>query len=189
MPTRRRFLHRALSPLTVTFLSGCGTVLGPDEVRISTAQLQQALSRQLPQHFSAGILEMDAQVGKLSMLPEDNRVAVEVGFEASGALLPRSYPGSFELLFGVRYMASDRSLRANRLQARKLQVPGMPTAAVGPLERALPVVARVLLGEDVVLHRLSERDGQRLAAMGRQPGDIQVTADGLLIRLVPATTN
>lgn len=182
MPTRRLLL--CALPAALLALSGCGTLLGPDEVLIPTAQLQQAVSRQLPQHFSAGLIEMDARLGRLQLLPQEDRVSVEVAFDTSGPLLAQTYSGRFDLVFGVRYEPSDRTLRATQLQARGFELPGVPAGAAGGLQRALPVIARILVGDDLVLHRLSPSQGERLDKIGRQPDQIRVTPDGLLIKLV-----
>lgn len=184
MPTRRLLL-RTLAPLVpLLVLPGCGTLLGPDEVLIPRAQLETALARQLPQHFSAGLFELDARLGRLQLLPQDNRVAVEVGFDTSGPLMPQVYSGRFDLVFGVRYEPSDRSLRATQLQARAFELPGAPAGLASGLERALPVIARILVGDDLVLHRLSASQGERLARIGRRPDQIRVTPEGLLVKLV-----
>lgn len=181
MPTRRSLLLHAGSLLA---LAGCADLVTPDEVLVPTAQLQAALDRQLPRQVSAGLVDLKASTGGLRMIPEEDRMAARIAFDLGGPLLPRSYPGTFELRFGVRYEHADRSLRAHRLEARELQSPGLPAGAASGLERALPVVARLLLGEDVVLHRLGEREARKLEALGRQPGELRVTPEGLRIRLV-----
>lgn len=188
MTTRRALLHTLTPLVALLALPGCGSLIGPDEVLISQAQLQGALSRQLPQHFSAGFLELDARLGRLQLLPQENRLAVGVEFDTSGPLLPRPYTGRFDLVFGVRYEPSDHTLRATQMQARAFELPGAPAGVSNGLERALPLIARVLVGEDLVLHRLSARQGERLARIGRRPDQIRVTPEGLLVSLVSSGT-
>ncbi len=181
MSSRRVLLLQASALL---LLAGCGDLITPDELLIPSAQLQAAVDRQLPRTVSAGLFDLQAKVGALRMLPEEDRMAARVAFDMGGPLLGKSYAGSFDLRFGVRYEPSDHSLRATRMETRDLQAPGLPASATAGLERALPVMARLLLGDDVVLHRLGEREARKLDALGRQPGDISVTREGLRVRLL-----
>ena len=71
MPTRRLLLRTLAPLLPLLVLPGCGTLLGPDEVLIPRAQLETALAKQLPQHFSAGLFELDARLGRLQLLPQE----------------------------------------------------------------------------------------------------------------------
>jgi hypothetical protein len=180
-PERRRFLLGLLIPTSAALLaSACGGLGGPPgSYTVTAAQLQDALASRVPRHHSiAGLLDLEARITGLRLLPEENRVAAQVGFEAGGPLLARSFPGRFELLFAPRYEPSDQTLRATRLQVRGLSVPGLPTAFAAPLERSLPAIARLLAGEDLVLHQFRAVDLSRLRI---QPGDIQVTPRGLQV--------
>jgi hypothetical protein len=187
-PERRRFLLHLLIPSSAVLMASACSGLGgpPGSYTISAAQLQDALTARVPRHHSiAGLLDLEARITGLRFLPEENRVAAQVGFEAGGPLLPRSFPGRFELLFAPRFEPSDSSLRASRLQVQGLSVPGLPSAFSAPLERSLPVLARLVAGEDLVLHQFRAADLRRLKSMGIQPGDIQVTPQGLQVGVAP----
>jgi hypothetical protein len=188
-PERRRFIQRLLVPTSAALLaSACGGLGGPPgSYTITAAQMQDALASRVPRHHSiAGLLDLEARITGLRLLPEENRVAAQVGFEAGGPLLARSFPGRFELLFAPRYEPSDQTLRATRLQVRGLSVPGLPAAFAGPLERSLPVLARMMAGEDLVLHQFRAADLRRLKMLGVQPGDLQVTPRGLQVGALSA---
>ncbi|TFY96931.1 DUF1439 domain-containing protein [Ramlibacter rhizophilus] len=185
-PTRRRVLGRLAWPLAAAALAGCAGFPGaPTRYRISAAQLEESLRERVPlRHSMGGIVEVTARVDGLRMLPEREQVAAQVKFESSGPLLPQSFHGSFDLLFGLRWEPSDHSLRAHQLELRSLRLPMVVGRSAQLLEAALTAVSRQLIG-DVVLHRLSPREVQRLRGWGLRPDTIDVTPDGLELGFAP----
>ncbi len=186
-PLPRRHLLRAALAAPLLPLAGCALLpQAGDSYLVPLTRLEQSLVGRAPRTYSAaGLVDLQARVQRLRLLPEANRLAAEVSFDAAGPLLPRLMAGTFDLLFALRYEPSDQTLRAHQLQVQSLKLPSLPAGAVGALERAMPALARVALGDDVVLHRLEPRDVQRLAMVGLQPGAITVTPEGLRIAYAP----
>ena len=94
-----------------------------------------------------------------------------------------AYDGRFALEFGLRYEASDRSLRAHQLELRALDLPGLPAQGLAMLQAALPQVLRQAVGE-LVLHTLRPQDLALADSLGLQPGAITVTRQGLEVGFI-----
>jgi hypothetical protein len=156
----------------------------PAGYRVSTAQMQEAIGQRFPRRYPVqGLLNLEVQTPKLTMLPAENRLRAEMPVEAAGPALNRSHQGSFEVDFGLRYEASDRTLRAHQLRLSKLNFPSLQPSVVALLNTYAPTLGDELLKE-VVLHRLEPKDLAPLDNMGMQPGAITVTATGLVVGMV-----
>jgi len=156
----------------------------PAGYRVSTAQMQEAMGQRFPRRYPVqGLLNLDVQTPRLKMLPDENRLRAEMPVEAAGPALNRSHQGSLEVDFGLRYEASDRTLRAHQLRLSKLNFPSLQPSVVALLNTYAPTLGDELLKE-VVLHRLEPKDLAPLDKMGMQPGAIAVTPSGLVVAMV-----
>ena len=151
---------------------------------VSLDQMQQAVAQRFPRRYPVqGLLNLDLQTPRLRLLPEQNRLRAEMAVEAAGPALNRVHQGSFDVEFGLRYEASDRTLRAHQLRLARLSFPTLQPKVVEMLNTYAPVLADQSLRE-VVLHELTPKDLAAVDAMGMQPGPITVTRNGLVIGLV-----
>ena len=157
----------------------------PPHYTVSAEQLQLAVAQRFPLRYPvAGLLNLDLQAPKLSLLPAQNRVSAEMAVEAAGPALERSHSGAFEVDFALRYEASDRTLRAYQLRFKRLRISGLQPAASIMLNSYGPALAEQSL-QEVVLHQLRPQDLDLADVMGLQPGRITVTDKGLKIDFVP----
>lgn len=180
-----------------TFLAGGGSltlgVLGysagarastQPSYRVSTETLQRVIAERFPVRYAvADLFTLDVDAPRLRMLPELNRLASELALRAAGPALRRSYTGSFDIDFRLRYEASDQSIRAHDLRAHSFRLPGLEPGALKLLDTYGQALAQQALLE-VVLHRLRPRDLALADAMGLQPGDVTVTPDALVIGFI-----
>lgn len=148
---------------------------------VTTAQLQDAIAKRFPVRKRAGgLLDMTVQAPQLRMLTDTNRLGAAMAVEAAGPALRRAYPGTFDLDFGLRYEASDMTIRAHELKVNTLQFEGLPTQASMLLSGYGPQLAEQAL-QGAVLHQLKPQDLALPDSMGVQPSSITVTAKGLVI--------
>ncbi len=180
---RRTSLTILASLLAGAVAAGRTWAAGP-AYRVSLRQLEQALQERFPLRYPvAGLFDVVLAVPRLRLLPEVNRVAGDLPVQVAGPALRRRYGGELGLDFGLRYEASDRTIRAHGLRVRSLDVPQLTGQAAALLQQAGSDLAEQALLE-VVLHRLDPRDLALTDAMGLQPGDITVTETGLVIGFV-----
>ncbi len=162
-------------------------VPGGPGYKVSAEQLQQAVARRFPRRYLVGgLLDLTAQVPRVRLLPEQNRLGAEMVVEAAGLALGRSYTGTFDLDFALRYEASDLSIRAHQLRFNSLRFAGLPPDLAELLNAYGLALAQQTLRE-VVLHQLTPQDLALPNGLGLQPGSITVTAKGLVIGFVAKT--
>ena len=147
--------------------------------KVSAAQLQQAVAQRFPLRYPVrGLLDLNVQAPRLRLLPAQNRLGTEMVVEAVGPALRRSYTGTFDLDFALRYEASDQSIRAHQLRVNSLHFDGLAPGPSELLNVYGPALAAQTLHE-VVLHQLQPQDLALPDAMGLQPDSITVTPQGL----------
>ena len=179
-----RMQRRALLILATGLTLGVSACAASTAFTVSSGQLQQALARRFPLRYAlgGGLLELNVQTPQLRLLPEQNRLATDTVLDAGGPALGRSYGGTLDMDFALRYEASDRSIRAHGLHVNSLNLNGLPPRAAQQLNAYAPVLAERLLGE-VVLHQLSAQELALPETMGLEPS-ITVTPKGLRISFV-----
>lgn len=182
---QRRFL--LTMPLWLSLGSACSALASPGKqpgYTVSAEQLQQAVAERFPLRYPmGGLLDLNVQAPRLRLLPDTNRLATDMVVQAAGPVLRRSYTGAFEVDFGLRYEASDQTIRAHQLRVNALRFPDLPPGPAELLNAYGPALAEQTL-QDAVLHQLRPQDLALPDAMGLQPDSITVTAQGLAITFV-----
>jgi hypothetical protein len=153
--------------------------------RISAAELHKALSARFPVRLGlAGLLELDVSAPGLLLLPARNKLGASLLAEASGPALRRMQTGEMDLVFALRYEASDQTLRAHQLEVLDVRMPGLSADGLQALQRVLPAVAREAVGE-IVMHRFTPRELALPDTMGFEPEKVTVVDDGVVIGFRP----
>ena len=185
-----------LSALSIAFSAPMAALAQGDDDRsrqppgypVSLAQLQQAVAKSFPRRYPVqGMLDIDLQTPRLQLLPDENRLRAAMLVHAAGPALNRAHEGTFDVDFGLRYEASDRTLRAHQLRLARLKFPTLQPRVEEMLNLYAPRLADQSLRE-VVLHELEPKDLAMLDTLGMQPGEITVNRKGLMIALVPKTS-
>ncbi len=153
--------------------------------KVSKDKLQQAVGERFPRKYPArNLFDITLQVPQLRMLPEQNRMGVQVPVGLAGQALNRAYTGLFDVDFGLRFEPSDLSLRATQLRVNTLSFDNLAPGPAALLAAYGPQLAEQSL-QDVVLHQLKPQDLALPDGMGLQPDKITVTAQGLSISFAP----
>jgi len=149
-------------------------------IRISAAQLYEAMARRFPQRFGLpGVVELEVSAPRLLLLPARNKLGASLVAQPSGAF--RSVrPGDLDLVFAVRYEATDRTLRGWRPEVLDFHFPDLAPDATQALRALLPALSRDIAA-DVVLHRFTPGELALPDTMGLEPRDVTVLDDGLLV--------
>jgi len=165
-------------------LTATQTVQAQPSFTVSEKQLQQELAQRFPMRYPiAGLLDLEVQTPRLSLLPRQNRLSAKMSIEAAGPALGRTHSGTFDVDFALRYEASDHTIRAYQLKFQNLQISQLPPQASELLNVYGPAIARQALHE-VVLHQLRPQDLALAENLGMQPDNITVTDKGLVIGFV-----
>lgn len=183
MTLRRQFLQWAGA---FALAQGMPTgVAAQPRYTVSADQLRQALARRFPLRYAvAGLFELEILAPLLRLMPEQNRVGAELPLQAAGPALRRTHGGDVDLDFALRYEPGDRSIRAHAVRVNAVRLPSLPRDAAALIDAyARASAQRAML--EIVLHTLRPQDLALADTMGFEPGEITVSADGLVIGFVP----
>jgi hypothetical protein len=152
---------------------------------VTTAQLGDMLRPHFPVSYPVpGFLTLAVRRPRLTMRPQTNRVDADMDVTAQGPALNRVQSGRLGVGFALRYEPSDRSIRAHQLRVNSLSFPGLRPEAEALIQIYGPALAESAL-QEVVLHRMQDKDLAVLDVLGLRPGRITVTETGLRIGFEP----
>lgn len=183
--TSRRHACLLAGTLLAVAATGCTTLFAPRSIEVPQARIEQWVAARLPYSTRlADVFDVTVAVPRLRLLPEANRVAADVAVSLDEPLLRLAWRGSVTLAAGLRFEVADNSVRLTNVQVERLQLNGLPPALKSRVEQAGARLADALL-RDRAVYTLRPQDVQAMQAYGQHPGELRVTASGLLITLVP----
>ena len=104
---------------------------------------------------------------------------------SGGNAIAARLAGSLLVSEGLRFEASDNTIRLVDVRVERFVIDGLPASWQRQLDRLGKPLARGLL-EDQVLYTLRPKDVAALEGRGLRPGDLRVTSSGIEITLLPA---
>lgn len=162
-------------------LAGCASV--PRTIEVPREKLQAALDRRFPaQARFLELLEVQLTAPLLQLQPESNRLRTGFGLQMSDRITRRALQGNLDLNFGLRYDASDASIRLADVRVERLDLRGLPEQWASYFTRLGPFITEKML-EDVRLHSFTPQELNR--AQGWTPSELRVTSTGVRITLQP----
>lgn len=179
-PTTRRALF-GLASAAALALGGCAS-LAPRELVLSQAELQSLLERQFPrQQRMLELLDVTLLRPQVRLVPERNRIVTALELSATERLSQRIVRGSVAFEHGLRYEASDATVRLADVRVEDLKLDLAGTPLVGALSRLGTLLAERAL-DDFVLHRLGEQRRDALRRAGLETATFAVSARGIELR-------
>ncbi|MBW8779052.1 MAG: hypothetical protein JF585_07525, partial [Burkholderiales bacterium] len=166
-PVGRRYRRRAVLRVSVAagalwagvlvllaLLSGCAGLLGTHDVDISESQLTLLLARQFPMERKvAEVIDLSVTNPVLTLLPAGNRVGTELDVAAVDRLFGNTATAHVKLDYGLRFQASDHTIRMTGVRVRELTLASGSSNLRGAAQRIGGLVAENAL-EDLVLYRM-----------------------------------
>jgi hypothetical protein len=178
MKTRRSLL---VATAALGLLAGCATV--PRTVEIPHEKLQAALAKRFPINERVlQLLDLQVSTPTLQLLPESNRLRVDMALTGSDRLARRQMQGGLALSFSPRWEAADASIRMGDVRVERFDLQGLPEVLQSQLQRLGPVLAERAL-EGTALHTF--RPDEMEKARGYVPSELRVTSTGLRVTLQP----
>jgi hypothetical protein len=184
---KRRHLPFALAGLLAgalrpTRAAGLGEVR---TISVGAADLARALEQHFP--LQLRVLELaDARATRprLRLLPEVNRLAIDVDLLLTERVLGAGASGRMAFDAGLRFDAADPAIRLTQPRVRSFQFDGLPpqlAASVTPIGREL---AEQWL-DALAVYRPRPEDLRSAELLGYRPGAITVLADAVRLTLEP----
>lgn len=182
---RRRLLVLVLA-LPALGARSAAAQFRPIDYLIPKATLAAQVAKRFPYtHDLAGnLITLELLKPRLSMVPAANRIATDLDLKLVAPALGIASNGTLGVDFGLRYEASDRTIRMTQPKLRSVRLDGVPPQYQSWLDRNAPRLIELLL-DDYVLHQVGERELAMAAAFGYEPGSFKVTAQGLNVTLNP----
>lgn len=187
-PRRFALATRHITLLATTLLvAACARVFVPNTISLSETRLQELIARQVPaqtRRIEPFVVRIAAPL--LTLLPEQDRLAVELQVSVTSDLLPLPpLSGAMFVTQRLRYEPSDHTIRLVDVQVARFAVGGVPQSWQDPLLRIGRPLAEAVLKEKT-LYALKPEDAARLTGRGVQPGAIHVRPARVEIELLPA---
>jgi hypothetical protein len=180
------FTRRSFVSLLVAFaVVGCANLLGPRNIEVSEAELQQIIARQFPvKNRYLELLDITVSAPRVKLLPDTNRLATELEVNSSDRLFKTPFKGSLTMNHSLRFEPGDNSLRLADVRVERFQMDGMPSGLQGQMNRIGSFLAGELL-QDHVIHTLKPEDLKAAQGRGYAPGELKVTSRGITLTLNP----
>lgn len=178
-------LLRRLLLCGLLWLAACATLMGPRTVVITQDQLVQKLSSRFPARRTlAELLDVTAAVPHLQLLPDSNRVAVEIELSAVDKIVRQEHVGRVALSFCLRYDTAGQAVKLDDVRIDSAAIDGLPLSANRYLTQFAASLSQELL-QGLTVYRVPDEDLGRAERLGYRVDKISVTARGLEILLVP----
>ncbi|MBP6899408.1 MAG: DUF1439 domain-containing protein [Burkholderiaceae bacterium] len=195
---RRRALLGLPAALGLLAVAGCAGLGGPSVITLGEAELARLLSRAFPQQRRLlETVDMTLSLPQLTLLPERNRLVVDLTAQAVERFGGRSGQGRMVFDSALRYEPRDATVRLTQVRVQQLQfelgrreaaAPAATAAAAAPsgfTQRLAQTLAEQLL-QELVIYRLTPERLAQLKSWGVEPGAVTVTSRGVEITLARA---
>lgn len=91
----KRYAKMAAPLWMVMLMTACSSLIGPRDVELPQQRLQTSLERKFPQHHRAlGVFEVELSHPQLNILPDSDRVALNVELGVTPLMSRQSWKGS-----------------------------------------------------------------------------------------------
>jgi len=180
------FLIRSalLSSMSIA-LAACATLGGVRTLTLSEAELNERLQRQLPiERRMLELLEIRLSEPRLRLLPQSNRVALDLDVSSRERLSGRGHQGHIALDFALRYDEPSQSIRLEQVRVNEFLIQDLPAKQQAQIGRLGGLLAEQVL-KDLAIYRFKSKDLQAAQGLGYAPGTVTVTSRGVEVKLVP----
>lgn len=183
LPRRHLLVSALLLPL-----AGCQTLQpGPRPIDISERKLMQLMAQRFPlRQRHLGLVDLTLDQPRLRLMPQEDRIGTELNYRV-GTLVPGlpAMQGVMGLSYGLRFEASDRTLRLTQVRLEKLGVEGLSAAQADQVRQLAGSLLAGELLQEMVVHQLKAEDLDAVGRRGYRPGALKVVPGGLRLVLEP----
>lgn len=160
---------------------------GARSIRISQAQLQQAVAAKFPLARSwQGMVVIQLQKPSVQLLAASNSLRAAFDIWVTEKLMGNEYPGQMTLDFGLAFQDADASIRLHNVRVQQLQMQGVPAAYQGMFQTYAPRLAEQVL-QGLLVYELPASQRMLLQGLGYTVERMEVQEQGLRIVLAPKT--
>jgi hypothetical protein len=167
------------------FLASCATLLGPRDVEIPLAKLQEAIAGRFP--FNNRFLELlDIRVTnpRVAMQPDSNRILTSMDASVAPPFMNRSWNGNLAVSGQLRFDPARNALVLGDPRVETFNVNGLDPLYANQITRVGGLVAEQLL-KDIPLYTFRPEE-LRYGGTAFNPTRITTRSNGLVVTFEPA---
>ncbi len=175
----------ALSLLTLTLLSGCASLLPPQEIEIPLSRLQQSVQKKFPyaeRYF--GLLDVTLSNPVLSTRPAADRLLIALDAQVLPPLMKTPWQGELLVSGVLRIDAARRAVLLTEPRLENIKLDAATGSYTSRLARLGTQLAEDLIGE-TVLYTFAP-DAFVVAGQRFVPTGITTRKDSLVVSFEPA---
>jgi hypothetical protein len=181
---RRGFGKRMLALAAGGVLASCASIVGPRRVELSQARLQAGLERRFPLHNRMlQLFDVQLTNPRLAILPEIDRVALNLDVSVAPPFLRQSWRGSMALSGRLVLDASRNAVFLTDTHLERFDVEGIDADRARDLGRAADLLVNQLVS-DVAVYSFHPED-LRYAGIQFVPTRLETRPGALLVTLEP----
>jgi hypothetical protein len=181
MKTRLRIILIAAAWL----LASCATLMGPRDVEIPLAKLQQAIAGRFPfNNRYLELLDINVSNPRVSLQPDTNRITTSMDTAIAPPFLNRSWRGNLAVSGNLKFDPSRNALVLGDPRLEQFAIDGMDPALTSQVRKIGGLLAEQLL-RDAPLYTFKPED-LRYAGVSFTLSKITTRADSLVVTFEPA---
>ena len=152
---------------------------------LSESQITLLLARQFPlERKVLEVIDLEATNPQVHLLPDTNRIGTELDVSALDRLFGSSAHGHVNLDYGLRFDATDHSIRMTQVHVRDLSLESGSNALHGAAQRIGTLVAENVL-ENLTLYKMKPAQADEMDRLNLEASPIRVTAQGISMTVSP----
>ncbi|KVF66826.1 hypothetical protein WJ15_05885 [Burkholderia cepacia] len=185
-PGRRRFLAATVGAIGVTLsLAACASTFPfiPDHYTFSRGDVQKAVARKFPyQKTVAQVVDVSLANPAVNLLPDQNRVAVQLDAHIASPFLRAPVSGKFTVSGQLAYDAPSRSVVLKSPAVDSLALDGDAQMYAQQVGAAAGLLATQLLTNYPIYTFKPEQ--LQFAGVNYEPGTITILTNGIRVAIV-----
>lgn len=184
--SKRSFLKSAaIAAAACSILASCSTLIGPRDVTVSLAKMQQGLERRFPiDKRVLSVLEVKVTNPQLSLQPERERVALSVDAAVTPPFIRQHWRGNLAISGRLQLDPQRNAVYLFDASVDRVSIEGMDESQQRQFAKVASLVADQLMHETPIYTFKPEE--LRYAGVQFVPTQLRTTADGLVVRFEPA---
>jgi len=185
MTTITRFSRWTAALICGAALAACATLVGPREVELPQAKLQQNLERKFPQHERVlGVFELELSHPQLAILAENDRVSLSLDVQVRPLLARQNWQGSMQLSGRLKVDTARNTIYLSDAHVDRMAMRGMDEGKQNQVASVANLLAESSL-RDVAVYTLKP-DELRYGGMQFALAGISTRPGALVVHVQPA---
>ncbi|MES2535033.1 MAG: DUF1439 domain-containing protein [Pseudomonadota bacterium] len=166
----------------ILLLASCATLLGPREVELPLARLQEGMSRKFPiDHRYLQLFDVRLSNPRLALQPDSNRVITTMDASITPPFTRRSWQGSFTLSGTLGLDSARRAVVLTEPRMERVAIDGASSSQV----TAIIGLLTEQIARNVPLYTFEDNDF-RYAGINWVPAKITTKSTALVVTFEPA---